>query len=97
MIAALRPRGLELNSVTDGKGDSYDIGGICVGTESGTDREFLGTDGLIFDAFAPDLQQVIDAWPTLPETVRQDILAMVQSTVNATEDEYFGKTVGAGN
>ncbi len=71
--------GLEPYSIIGETADGYNTGGISVGTESGIDREFLGTDGLIFDAFAPDLQQVIDAWPTLPETVLQDILAMVET------------------
>ena len=72
--------GLELNSVTNETGDSYDIGGVCVGTESGTDRDFLGSEGLISDTCDSDLQQVIDAWPTLPDTVRQDIVAMLETT-----------------
>jgi len=48
--------------------------------ESPTDREFLGTDGLFPDAFDSDLQRVIDAWADLPETVRHDIVAMVEAS-----------------
>jgi hypothetical protein len=50
-----------------------------VGTESGTDRKFCGSNGLIPDAFDSDLQRVIDAWPDLPETVRQYILALIEA------------------
>jgi hypothetical protein len=28
----------------------------------------------------PDLQQVIDAWPTLPEAVRTGIMAMIEAS-----------------
>jgi len=71
--------GLEQDSVTNGINDGYEIGGDCVGTESGTDREFCGSNGLISDACDSDLQRVMDAWATLPETVRQDILTLINA------------------
>jgi len=80
--------GLEQDSVTNETGDTYEIGGDCVGTESGTDREFCGSEGLISTTCDSDLQRVIDAWPTLPDTVRRDIRAMLETTekTQALED-----------
>jgi hypothetical protein len=34
---------------------------------------------------APDLQAIIDAWPTLPEAIRTGILAMIRA---AAEDRF---------
>jgi len=82
----IRPRGFELNSATNETGDSYEIGGDCVGTESGTDREFCGSERLISDPCDSDLQQVIVAWARLPETVRRGILAMVHSVKTDPEE-----------
>jgi hypothetical protein len=32
---------------------------------------------------APDLQTIIDAWPTLPEAIRTGILAMIRASANS--------------
>ncbi len=32
---------------------------------------------------APDLQAIIDAWPTLPEAIRTGILAMIRASANS--------------
>ena len=71
--------GLEQDSVTTEINDSYEIGGDCVGTAEGTDREFCESNGLISDPCDSDLRQVIEAWPTLSENVRRDILAIVET------------------
>jgi hypothetical protein len=76
--------GLEQDSVTNETGDGYENRHNCVGTAEGTDREFCGSKRLISDTCDSDLQQVINAWPTLPDTVRRDILAMLQ-TIEQTQ------------
>jgi len=70
---SLGDTGLEPNGVS-GESDKClqnqpQRGGAVSGAESGVSGDF--------DA---DLRKVIDAWPTLPETVRQNILAMVEAS-----------------
>ena len=52
--------------------------GAVSGAESGVFRDF----DLPAGRQDPDLQQVIDAWPTLSPTVRKDILDMVEGPRN---------------
>ena len=35
--------------------------------------------------FSPDLQDIIDAWPALPEAIRAGILAMVKAASDGAE------------
>jgi hypothetical protein len=35
------------------------------------------------DAIEPTLQELIDAWPNLPQTIKAGILALVQATVGS--------------
>lgn len=63
------PRGLETPPQNTSKTHDFELGGA----ESGA----LPLD---FDQFEPDLQRVIDAWPTLPEAIRAGILAMIGAT-----------------
>ena len=74
------PAGLEPDGVTGknskGLGESSESGGAL----SGADKPISGDFDLPAGRQDPDLQQVIDAWSTLPETVRQDILAMVEAS-----------------
>jgi hypothetical protein len=35
------------------------------------------------DAIDPSLQELIDAWPNLPQTIKAGILALVQATVGS--------------
>ena len=79
--------GLEPYSIIDEATDIYNTGGNSVGTAEGTDLDFCGSNGLISDTCDSDLQHLIDTWPTLPETVRRDILTIVQSTVNSRNKE----------
>ena len=44
-----------------------------------------GTVNTQFGDFSPNLVTVINAWSTLPETVRQKIVAMVQKTAECKE------------
>jgi hypothetical protein len=54
----------------------------CVETYSYEKRE-NGIDTSRHAAqFAPELQRLIDAWPTLPETIRVNILAMIDMDGN---------------
>jgi hypothetical protein len=63
------PTGVELPPQTSGKTAISQTGG----TESGTlAAQLAQTDA--------DLQVVIDAWPSLPESTKQSILALIQST-----------------
>ena len=76
----MTPRGLEQADV---KCDiSRDLGesSESSGAISGADKPISGDFDLPAGRQDPDLQQVIDAWSTLPETVRQDILAMVEAS-----------------
>jgi len=37
---------------------------------------------------APDLADLLTAWPTLPEPIKAGIVAMVQSTVDSKHEEH---------
>jgi hypothetical protein len=64
-----------------------------VGTAEGTDLDICGSNDQISDTCDSDLQQLIDAWPSLPNEVKMAILDKVQSAVSY-KDEYFGKPDG---
>ena len=72
----MTPRGLEQADVTSsnskGLGESPESGGAL----SGAEKPISGH-------FSPDLQQVIDAWPTLPDAVKTAIVVKVRSAVNS--------------
>jgi len=51
------------------------------GTETGTLQANSGP-------IPPDLQVVIDAWPTLPEAIRADIVAMVRTAGGDTAEDW---------
>ncbi|MDP6544894.1 MAG: hypothetical protein QGH60_12940 [Phycisphaerae bacterium] len=69
----MTPRRLEQGDVTSGNSK-----GLGESTESGGAES--GADKLTSGDYGPDLQRVIDVWPTLPETMRQHILAMVEAS-----------------
>jgi hypothetical protein len=71
-VFLLGDTGLEPNGVTNESGKQLQNGPHGGGALSGADKLTSGDYG-------PDLQRVIDAWPTLPKTVRRDILAVVEA------------------
>ena len=67
------PAGLEPSDITDESNTGLRNEARKGGALSGAKKASFGD----FDA---DLRKVIEAWPTLPEAVRQDILAMVEAS-----------------
>jgi len=51
-------------------------GKTSVSSEAGADAGAVETK---LAQFSPDLQSLIDAWPTLPEAIKAGILAMVRA------------------
>jgi len=47
-----------------------------------------GTLGAHFGPAPTDLRTVIDAWPTLPEAIRADIVAMVRTAGGDTAEDW---------
>ena len=64
--------GFEQNDVTTSPPSHLQQSLIPFGTETGTLQDEIGT-------FPPDLAAVVEAWPSLPEETRTDILAMVRA------------------
>jgi len=44
--------------------------------------------GALLANFGPDLARLVEAWPTLPVTVRAGIVAMVKAATSASEVEH---------
>ena len=63
------PRGVEFSQESSGKTPDPDQSGTVCGTPY--------ADNTPIDS---DLQILIDYWPTLPETIRKKIVAMVRTT-----------------
>ena len=74
----MTPRGLEQADVTSGNSKGLGESSESGGAESGADKP-------ICSDFAPDLQQVIDAWADLPEAVKTGIVAMVKAAGRGCE------------
>ncbi len=76
----MEDRGLEPDSVTALQGNDLRQSADSFGTESGT---VGGETGRV----DPDLAVVVEAWPDLLDSVRADILAMVQAAGPATRPQ----------
>jgi hypothetical protein len=68
--------GFETTAFSSEKLGVDDQGGAKSGALSGDSSQ----GGALLAPSDPDLMAVIDAWPGLPETVRQSILAMMPAT-----------------
>jgi len=58
----------------------YFPGNTAVSANPGANAVALESKPAHFD---PDLQAIIDAWPTLPEAIRTGILAMMRAAANS--------------
>jgi hypothetical protein len=56
--------------------------------ESGAESGALCIRGL---SFGPDLASVINAWPSLPDAIRADILAIVRGITHGNPPPDFSK------
>jgi len=63
----MRPAGVEHPAKSPEKTPVSGTGGAESGVHDAPNRQF-----------ASDLQQIIDAWPTLPATIRRGMIAMVE-------------------
>jgi hypothetical protein len=68
-VISLRPEGVERPPQNIGKTPVFQTGGANSGALS---PDFVEID--------PDLQRIVNAWPTLPEAMRAGILAMIAAS-----------------
>ena len=59
--------------------DRMEAAGIEPPQENPRKTALLASGGAKCGALTPDLAELIDAWPTLPEAIRAGILAMVRA------------------
>ena len=74
MVAA----GLEPNNVTNEEQNGYPMTGLQGGAKSGA----VDAD---FDSFPPDLARLVELWDNLSDTIKGDIIALAESSVNLPE------------
>ena len=74
----MEDRGLEQNDVTGSRKSNLRQTADSFGTESGTLQDETGT-------VDPDLAVVVEAWPGLPESVREAVLRIVAEARQAAE------------
>jgi len=72
MSAKIPPRGDEQKSLKGDSNVTYNSGSVKRWPESGTDSAKT-------PKISPELEQIITAWPRLPEPVKNAILSMVRA------------------